>query len=167
MSTNNLNNTDAQKKYKDLVTSIDFAMMITHLDQTPLHAIPMSTKRVDDNGTTYFLSNADSEHNVNIESDSRCQLLYAEKHSMEFLSVYGKAAISRDKALIHKLYSATDDNWFKGKDDPNITVITFHPEEGHYWDSKTNALVSLFKMGYGAITGEKMDVGESGSLKDI
>ena len=167
MSTNNLNNTDAQKKYKDLATSIDFAMMLTHLDQTPLHAIPMSTKRVDANGTTYFLSNADSEHNTNIESDARCQLLYSEKHSMEFLSVYGKATISRDKALIHDLYGSSDDNWFKGKDDPNITVITFHPEVGHYWDTKSNALVSLFKMGYGAVTGEKMDVGESGSLKDI
>jgi general stress protein 26 len=167
MSTNNLENTEAQKKFKSLATSIDFAMMLTHLDQTPLHAIPMSTKRVDDNGTTYFLSNADSEHNANIESDSRCQLLYSEKHSMEFVSVYGKAFISRDKALIHDLYGSTDNNWFEGKDDPNITVITFHPEEGHYWDSKSNALVSLFKMGYGAITGEKTDVGQSGSLKGL
>ncbi|KQC33309.1 general stress protein [Nonlabens sp. YIK11] len=167
MSTKNLSNDEAQQKYKKMVESIDFAMMLTHLDQTPLHAIPMSTKRVDDNGTTYFLSNADSEHNANIESDSRCQLLYSEKHSMEFLSVYGKAVITRDKALIHDLYSSSDDNWFDGNDDPNITVITFHPEEGHYWDSKSNALVSLFKMGYGAITGEKMDVGESGSLDNI
>ncbi len=167
MSTNNLNNKEAQKKYKDLASSIDFAMMVTHLDQTPLHAIPMSTKKVDDNGTTYFLSNADSEHNSNIESDPRCQLLYSEKHSMEFLSVYGKAVISRDKALIHELYGSADDNWFEGKDDPNITVITFHPEEGQYWDSKSNALVSLFKMGYGAITGEKMDVGETGSLNQL
>lgn len=167
MSTKNLSNLEAQAKYKKLVDSIDFAMMLTHLDQTPLHAIPMSTKRVDDNGTTYFLSNENSEHNANIESDARCQLIYSEKHSMEFLSVYGKAIISKDKALIHSLYSSSDNNWFDGKDDSNITVITFHPEEGHYWDSKSNALVSLFKMGYGAITGEKMDVGESGSLSGI
>lgn len=167
MSTKNLNNTEALKKFKELATNVNFAMMVTHLDQTPLHAIPMSTKRVDDNGTTYFLSSDDSEHNANIETDSRCQLLYAEKHSMEFLSAYGKAVVSRDKALIHDLYSATDDNWFDGKNDPSITVITFVPEEGYYWDSQTNALVSLIKMGYGAVTGQKMNVGESGSLKNI
>ncbi|AZQ44086.1 pyridoxamine 5'-phosphate oxidase family protein [Nonlabens ponticola] len=167
MSTNNLSNKEAQQKFKKIVESVDFAMMLTHLDQTPLHAIPMSTKRVDDNGTVYFLSNRDSEHNNNIENDSRCQLIYSEKHSMEFLSVYGKAYISNDRALIHSLYGSSDDNWFEGKDDPEITVITFHPETGHYWDSKSNALVSLFKMGYGAITGEKMDVGESGSLSNL
>jgi general stress protein 26 len=167
MSTNNLEKTDALKKYKDIATSVDYAMMLTHLDQTPLHAIPMSTKRVDDNGITYFLSNADSEHNANIESDSRCQLIYAEKHSMEFASIYGKAIISRDKALIDDIYESTDDNWFDGKEDPNITVITFQPEEGHYWDSKSNTLVSLFKLGYGAITGEKTDIGQSGSLKSL
>ncbi|WP_194852232.1 pyridoxamine 5'-phosphate oxidase family protein [Nonlabens antarcticus] len=167
MSTNNLNNADAQKKYKELASSINFAMMLTHLDQTPLHAIPMSTKKVDDNGTTYFLSNQNSEHNANIENDSRCQLLYSEKHSMEFLSAYGKAVISKDRKIIDELYGSADDNWFEGKDDPNITVITFHPEEGQYWDSKSNALVSLFKMGYGAITGEKTDVGQTGSLDSL
>ncbi len=167
MSTKNFTQDEAQKKYKELAENIEYAMMVTHLDQTPLHAIPMQAKRVDDNGTTYFLSNATSEHNANIETDARCQLLFSEKHSMEFLSVYGKAMITRDKALIHDLYESIDDNWFEGKDDPAITVISFHPESGQYWDSQSNALVSLFKLGYGAITGEKMDVGQSGSLNNL
>ncbi|WP_391575340.1 pyridoxamine 5'-phosphate oxidase family protein [Aureliella helgolandensis] len=43
-------------KLKELAESIDFAMLCTDLEATPFHAIPMSTRRVDDQGHIWFLS---------------------------------------------------------------------------------------------------------------
>ena len=165
MSTENLNNREAIKKLKDLAISIDFAMMATDLSNKPIDAIPMSTKKVDESGAIWFLSGADSDHNANILKDADVQLLYAKPGDMKFLSVFGKASITKEKSILEELYSKTDDSWFDGVDDPNLTAIKFIPSQAHYWDTKSNKFVSLLKMGYGAITGEKVDVGETGSLK--
>lgn len=164
MSTENLNNEEAIKKIKDIAEDVDFTMMVTNLGSQPLSAIPMSTKKVDDAGSIWFLSNKNSDHNKDLEKDSACQLLYSGGNDMKFLSVYGKAHITVDKNVIDELYSRADTIWFEGKDDPNITVIKFVPSEAVYWDSGTNKLVSLFKMAKGAITGNKQDIGKTGHI---
>lgn len=164
MSTKNLSSTEALKKLKELATSIDFAFMATDLSNQPIDAIPMSTKRVDDDGTIWFLSNANSDHNANIQKDAKVQLFYSKPGDFEFLSVYGEAGITRDRTILDELYGKSDDAWFDGKDDPNLTAIKFRPSSAQYWDSKSNKLVSLLKIAYGAVTGEKTDLGETGSL---
>ncbi len=164
MSTKNLSNTEAIKKLKDLATSIDFAMMATDLSNKPVDAIPMSTKKVDEAGNIWFLSGADSDHNANIAKDADVQLLYAKPSDMKFLSVFGKAIITKDKTILKELYSTTDDSWFEGIDDPNLTAIKFTPAQAQYWDTKSNKFISLLKMGYAAVTGDKVDVGATGSL---
>ncbi|MBA82561.1 MULTISPECIES: pyridoxamine 5'-phosphate oxidase family protein [unclassified Leeuwenhoekiella] len=165
MSTKNLVSTEALEKLKELATAIDFAFMATDLSNQPIDAIPMSTKRVDDNGTIWFLSNANSDHNANIQKDSKVQLFYSKPGDFEFLSVYGEASITRDRTVLDELYGKSDDAWFEGKDDPNLTAIQFRPASAQYWDAKSNKLVSLLKIAYGAVTGEETDLGETGSLK--
>ncbi len=164
MSTKNLQQREAHEKYLELARGISTAMMLTDLGSRPVPAIPMSPKRVEDNGDILFLSNATSEHNRNIERDGACQLLFSNTSGMEFLSVYGSATVKNDSELIKELFSKMDKAWFKGEDDPAITVIRFTPETGHYWDTKSNAIVTLAKLGYTAITGNPTDVGASGDL---
>ncbi len=164
MSTQNLYSTDAKEKIKKLAKNIDFAMMATNLTKTPFSVIPMSTKKVDEDGNIWFLSGKDSDHNRDIKNDKNVQLIYSDKGSMQFLSVFGTASITTEKMILNELYSSTDDSWFDGKDDPNISAIKFEPKEAYYWDSKSNKIVTLFKMGVGAVTGEKQDVGRKGEL---
>lgn len=165
MSTKNLYSSEALEKLRKLATSIDFAFMATDLNKQPIDAIPMSTKKVDEDGSIWFLSNANSDHNANIQKDAKVQLFYSKPGDFEFLSVYGEADITRDKAILDELYGKSDDAWFEGKNDPNLTAIKFKPVSAQYWDSKSNKLVSLFKIAYGAVTGEKTELGETGSLK--
>ena len=165
MATKNLSNTNAIEKLKEMATSIDFALMATKLDYLPLHSIPMSTKKVDSEGNIWFLSGKDSKHNSNINKDAKVQLFYSKTMAMEFLTVYGKAEIVEDQIIIDDLYQSSDDNWFNGKTDPNISAIKVTPKDAHYWDTKDNMFVSLFKMGVGTLTGEKKDLSEQGDLK--
>lgn len=165
MSTQNLYNNEAIKKVKDIATDVDFTMMATNLKKQPLSVVPMSTKKVDDLGNIWFLSGADSDHNTDIKNDSNVQLMYSGGSDMKFLSIYGTAEITKDKAMIDELYEKTDDVWFDGKDDPNVTVLKFTPSEAAYWDSGSNKLVNLFKLAKGTITGEKQDIGTTGKLK--
>lgn len=165
MSKDNLYNDEAKIKVKEMAESMDFAMFATNLKQLPLHMIPMSTKKVDELGNIWFLSNKNSTHNKNIQSDSNVHLIYVDKGSMQFLNVYGTATITTDRSIIDDLYGKSDDAWFDGKDDPNITAISVKPTESYYWDPKNNKLVALVKMGIGAITGNEPDLMDVGKLK--
>lgn len=165
MSTENLTSREALDKMKKLVNDIDFAFLLTDLKSQPVSAVPMSTKKVDNNGDIWFLSGLNSDHNANIVNDPEVQLLYSDPSDMEFISIYGRATIVADKGILEDLYSKTDDAWFTGVDDPNLTAIKIVPEEAYYWDQKQNKYISLFKMGISAITGDKSDVGEKGKLK--
>ncbi len=164
MSKDNLYNDEAKKKIKEMAEDIDFTMMATNLKKTPLHMIPMSTKKVDEHGNIWFLSNKNSTHNENILEDSNLHLIYVDKGDMKFLNVYGSATITTDRNMIDELYGKSDDAWFDGKDDSNITAISVKPTEAFYWDPKNNKLVTLVKMGVGAITGNQPDLMDQGSI---
>ena len=164
MSTDNLQNSQALHKLKDLIEDIKVGMMLTG-DNHPISAVPMTTKKVEDNGNIWFLSGLTSEHNTNIAKNVNVQLLYSHPGEMKFLSVSGKASIITDKEILTDLYSKIDDAWFTGVDDPNLTAIKFNPEEAYYWDTKTNKYISLFKIGMSVFNDEKADVGEKGKLE--
>ncbi len=164
MSKNNLFDEEATAKIKELAENIDFAMMETHLGSKPTHVIPMSTKEVDEDGCIWFLSNKNSEHNGYIDTDNSIQLIYSQPSDMEFMTIFGHAFISTERSVLEKYYGSSDDAWFEGVDDPNLTAIKVIPKDAHYWDTKNGKLVSLLKMGVGAVTGEKQDLGEHGDL---
>lgn len=164
MSTDNLLHREAREKYLELSRSIKTSMMLTNLGNAPIHEIPMSPKDVLDSGDIIFFSKESSEHNSNIENNSKTQLIFSDNSSKEFLSVYGSTVISKNRELIEKYYNNLDNNWFNGKDDSSLTVLIFTPQEGQYWDAKTNALVTLAKLAYTKITGNETEIGTSGSL---
>lgn len=164
MSKNNLFNSEAIEKLKELAESIDFTVMSTNLSKFPIEGTPMSTKKVCDAGDVWFLSGKDSQHNKNIHKDSIVCLTYINKASMEFMIVNGEASISQDKNIIDELYSKSDDIWFKGKDDPNVTVIKVEPLDVKYWDTKHNKIVTLIKMASSFIKGEQPTLMDHGHL---
>jgi len=165
MSKNDLYNQDAKDKIKELAEDIDFAMFSTNIKNQAFHVIPMSTKKVDQNGHIWFLSGRDSDHNKNILKDNAVQIMYSKPSDMSFMVLRGSASITTDMSILRELYGSSDDNWFKGIDDPNLTAIQVKPSQAHYWEPKHNKLVTLFKMGVGAITGDQPDIGEHGDLK--
>ena len=164
MSTENKYNEEAKKKIKELTEEIKTSMMVTDLGKSPLQAVPMRQKKIDMQGDIWFLSPGDSDHNKDIARNKEVQLLYSDPSSNKFISIFGEAEIVVEQSILDELYSSVSDNWFSGKDDPNLTALKFTPKEAYYWDTQTNKLVSMFKMGVGALTGKKTDVGEKGKL---
>ena len=161
----NLTNQEAIDKFKEIVSHESVCLFTTKLTEVPLTTRPMSVQKVCDQGNFWFLSPDDSEKNLEIESDPRVQLFISNRSNYEFLSVYGKATITRDRQKIDELWSDIAKAWFpKGKDDPHLTVIKVTPEEGFYWDTKDGKLISLIKIAASAITGKKMVEGVEGTV---
>lgn len=159
-------NEQAREKISEMVEGIRFGILESNLGSVPTHAVPMATKKVDEQGVIWFISHSDSEHNAHIQQDNRVQLMYADPGSRDFLVLYGTATITKDHETLKDLYDRkTDATWFDGPSDPHLTAISVKPEEGHYWDSDDNRLVNLFKMGKAALTGDKENLGKSGDLR--
>lgn len=160
----NLTQREAREKYLELTREIQTGILQTALDKFPIHSIPMTLKRVEDDGNILFFSKKDSEHNQNIQIDAESQIVFSDPSSHQFLIVYGETIISHDRELIKELYSNIDNNWFENEEDTSITILKFQPFEGQYWDTKSNALSNMIKLGFTALTGTPTDIGTKGKL---
>ncbi|KGE13053.1 pyridoxamine 5'-phosphate oxidase family protein [Sphingobacterium deserti] len=167
MSTENLYNAEAISKLKELVDSIDIGMLSSYpANSDYVHAVPMSRQEVDDEGNIWYLFSSESESFDHLSADDKVSLLYSDVSDYKFLSINGTAEISEDRARIDKYWNKMVEGWFdKGKEDPRIRVLKVIPAEAHYWDTKSNKLVTFFKVAAGAITGQKTDSGRQGNLE--
>ncbi|MGY5850015.1 pyridoxamine 5'-phosphate oxidase family protein [Salegentibacter sp. F14] len=164
MSTQNLNREQALNKMTNLVESIKTGMLITCLGDRPLNAIPMTTKKIDDKGNIWFLSRLDSNQNCNIAKEPEVQLLYSAPNNKEFISIYGMAFIHLEPQTLKQLYHESDDAWFTGLDDPNLTALKVVPKQSYYWDEKNNNYADLFARGLMSQEG-KLNTGKKGKLQ--
>lgn len=161
----NLSQHQGYKKIKDLVEAADICLFITNLTELPLSARPMSTQKVEEDGSLWFFSEVDSHKNTDIAQDNRVQLFYSNKGSSEYLSLYGTATIVQDSTKAKELWTPIVKTWFnEGPEDPTLTLIKVAPEDGYYWDMKDGKLISLIKMVTGAVTGKEMDGGIEGKV---
>lgn len=156
---------EAIKKLKELIKNESICHFCTDLDTLPIRTRPMSTQRVDDDGNIWFMSSKKSRKNDEIKDDSHVQLFYSNTGNYQFLSVYGKATISTDRAKIKELWSPFAKAWFtKGSDDPDITLVKVTPEKSYYWDTKSSKMVSIVKMLVSTVTGKAPDDGVEGNI---
>lgn len=158
---------EAVAKIKDIVQQAKTCLFCTAIQsQRSVPTRPMSVQQVDDRGRLWFLSARDSRKNVELESDSRVQLMFQGSAHSDFLSVYGTATVSTARDKIKELWEPILKTWFtEGIDDPRITVIEVRPSEGYYWDTKHNRAVAFAKMAIGAMTGKTLDDSIEGKLR--
>ena len=161
----NLTHQEAIDKFKEIVDHESICLLTTRLSEVPLTTRPMSVQKVCDQGNFWFLSRSDSDKNQEITTDPRVQLFFSNPSKYEFLSVYGKASITRDRKKIDELWTNIAKAWFpEGKDDPSVTVIKVTPEEGFYWDTKDGKLVSMIKILASAVSGKTLEEGVEGTV---
>lgn len=161
-----LSGKEAAEKIKELADAAQSCFFCTDIqDGKPFAVRPMSPQKIDDEGNIWFLSAADSHKNQELGKDPYVQLLFQGSAHSDFMTLYGKATISRDKEKIKELWQPLVKTWFtEGQDDPRITVVKVTPEDGYYWDTKHGTVVAFAKMAAGAIMGKTLDDSIEGKL---
>jgi len=154
------------EKIKEIAKKATSCFLCTNINDGSFNTRPMSAEKIDEKGNFWFLSADDSHKNKEIAIDPSVQLLLQGSHHSDFLSINGKAEISRDKNKIEELWDGIMKAWFTGgKDDPRITVLKVTPVDGYYWDTKHGEAVALVKTVVGAMTGKTLDDSIEGSIK--
>jgi general stress protein 26 len=161
-----LSGAEGLKKIGELIKGIHICMLTTVAADGSLDSRPMATQKVEEfDGTVWFLSRHESGKVQEIAEDAHVTLNYADPDDSKYVSAKGKAKISRDEAKIHELWNPMYKAWFpNGEDDPQITVLRVDVTEAQYWEASSSKLVMGVKYLAAAVTGGKVDIGNSGKV---
>lgn len=151
-------------KLKELLEGIDFAMLTT-IAGGKFRSRPMSTQEVDENGDLWFFTSDETHKVEEIEADNRVGVAYSKPNDNTYVSVFGRAEVSKDRAKIEELWSPILKAWFpKGLDDPSLCLLKITIEEAEYWDSPNSTLVQFAGFVKALVTGQQADGGEYGRI---
>jgi general stress protein 26 len=164
--TTQLDRTDGLKKIYDLIKSIHITTLTTLNGDGSLDSRPMGS-HLDTpfTGTIWFLTRDNTGKLGEIKNDSHVSLSYVDTSHENFVTLKGRASVSKDKDKIKDLWNPIYRAWFKGGvDDPAIAVLRVDVTDGHYWEGKGGKLVWMFRYAAAAVTGGKIETGENGEI---
>jgi len=117
----------------ELVQKFRTAMLITRAPDGSLRGRPLSLASKHDGGKLYFSTSIDSPKVEEMAASP--EVVVTLQDSALYVSISGTAQISRDPALIERLWSEPWRVWFpEGKSDPSLSIVTVTPREAEYWD---------------------------------
>jgi general stress protein 26 len=148
-------------KLREMLEDIDFCMMTT-IDSGHLRCRPMSTQVAEFDGEVWFFTRDNSHKIDEIEKDNRVCLGYSKPDDSTYVSVSGRAEMTKDRAKMEELWSPILKAWFPaGLDDPHICLMKVTVEHAEYWESPNGKLVQLFGFVKALATGQEADYGEN------
>jgi len=146
---------------QDLIKDIRIAMLTTAGEDGRIYSRPMATQETRFQGELWFLTRQDSGKVDEIRHNAHVNVAYTDAKNASFVSLSGRAEVSKDKAKIHELWNPMYKAWFpKGEDDPEITVLRVVVEQAEYWEAPANAILRNFQILRAAVTGGETKVGE-------
>ncbi|WP_089317580.1 pyridoxamine 5'-phosphate oxidase family protein [Pontibacter ummariensis] len=159
---NKPNKTEKLQKLVDIIKDVEVAMMTTIEDDGCMRSRPMRAVQTNPNGEIWFFTGYESGKSHEIQHDSHVNLSYAKPSDEVYVSISGRAYLSKDKAKIDELWSPTQKAWFpQGKDDPNIGLIRVEVEKAEYWDAPNSTMIQLYGMAKATLTGESAKTGDN------
>ena len=160
----NLQNAEAAKKFKKLISDINVCMFITNNPEHE-HTRPMATIEVEDEGTLWFFTDIRSIKVEEVSTVSKVHLAYAHPGKESYVDVWGQATVVTDKQTIVDKWSPLVKAWFPdGIDDPNLGLLKVQPTQVYYWDAESGKMVQLLKMAASIVTGKTLAEGTEGRI---
>jgi len=156
---------EAIKKLQELTEDIDFCMLTT-MDGGYLRSRPMSTQQSELNGTLWFFT-SDQTHKVEeIEKDNRVNCAYSAPGNDRYVSVSGRATLSKDCAKMEELWSEVLKAWFPdGLEQKDLALLKVEIEQAEYWDTPWGKIVQLLGFVKALATGQEFNPGENQKIK--
>jgi general stress protein 26 len=131
----------------DLIESFRIAM-VTTIDDGFIRARPMAPFVDRDETVLRFLTPKDTHKLEEIEEDCRASVQFSNTITNEHVSLSGEISFDDDPDKVEKLWGVYADTWFAGGPrSGEITVMTFRPERGEYWDGTFNVLKAAWELG--------------------
>ena len=129
------------------------AMLTTHEREGTLGARPVSTLRVEPDGTLWFFIAVDGGIAEDLRRNARVHLCFMDIGEDIYVWLRGYGALVDDRVKVKELWSPLAGAWFPGgPDDPKLALLQVKVERGDYWDVPSSKLVQFFSLAAAALT---------------
>jgi general stress protein 26/hemerythrin-like domain-containing protein len=126
---------DPRGRLLELLGEFRTAMLVTRTADGVLRARPLSLAREHGDGGLYFATSLESPKVAELEASP--EVVVTLQGSNSYLSISGTARVTRDRALVRRLWSEPWRVWFPdGEDDPTLCLVEVMPKEAEYWDQR-------------------------------
>lgn len=164
-----LSSTEQRDHFFSLLKRFDTVMLVTLNSDHEFHARPMAVGAVEPSGRLWFLTGKDTAKVHEIEMDSHAYLT-AQDGDNAFLTLTGRATLIDDHERVRDLWQEGFKVWFpRGKDDPDIEVISIQPEYGEFWDTTGGHRAKFYweaaKALVGGATPDLDELGQHGKVR--
>jgi general stress protein 26 len=140
-------------KLLELIRDIRVALLTTTDLDGHFHTRPVQTLQVDDDGTLWFFTDANSPKADELRHDVRVSVGYADPAKNTYVALSGSARLLHDVEKSKQLWSIEQRAYYPdGPDDARLAVLRVTMERAEYWiaPGRTSYLVAAAKA---AVTG--------------
>jgi general stress protein 26 len=156
------------KELDDLIEGIETAMFTTRRPDGHLVSRPMATQGRIGEADLWFVTNTDTHKVDEIEIDPNVNCAYYNMKTREWVSVSGRAHVSKDRHRIKTLYKPDWKIWFGdeggkktgGPDDPRIALLFVDIDSVTYMKNDRPRPIILWEILKAAVTGKAAEIGQ-------
>lgn len=149
-----------QKIWK-MIKKIKVGMLVT-LDGDMPRARPMHLVQDEYDGTLWFYTRGSAEKVFEAQADHDVCLSFSDQESGTYVSLSGKATLTRNQELIEKYWNPFVAAWFpEGKEDPDVTLLEIKIQFGEHWKAKESKAFQLYEITKANVKKSTPDMGEN------
>jgi len=144
----------------DIIEKAPVGMLTTRFSGG-LRARPLEA-RADRDAGIWFVSDVRGAKDDEIDAAHDIGLVFYDADGRTYLSITGRASVTRDTAKAKEIWKKTDDVWLPGgPDDSNVRVLCVEPITAELWNGPSSAAGAAFEFAKARLTGEKPNLGEN------
>ena len=144
----------------DIIEKARIGMLTTQFSGG-LRARPLEARADRDAGLIWFVTDVRGAKDDEINADHDIGLVFIDEDSRAYLSITGRASVTRDAAKAKEIWKKTDDTWLQGgPGGPNVRVIRVEPVTAELWDSPSSTMGEEIEFAKAPLTGEKLNFDE-------
>ncbi|MHB1247721.1 MAG: pyridoxamine 5'-phosphate oxidase family protein [Sulfuriferula sp.] len=129
----------------DIIDKARVGMLTTQFNGG-LRARPLEARADRDAGIIWFVTDVRGVKDDEIGAAHEIGLVFIDEGDRAYLSITGRAFVTRDTAKAKDIWRKTDDTWFPdGPDDPNVRVLRIEPITADLWDGPSSTAVVAFE----------------------
>ena len=149
-----------EQTIEKLVAKASIALLTTVAEDGSLVSRPLAVQQREFDGDLWFFTEDPSAKTAQVRANDQVNVALQAGHG--WLSISGRASVSKDPAMIDELWSTGSEAWFEqGRDDPAVALLRVQADTAEYWTANAPMVVTLAKYAKAAVTGGRPDVGES------
>jgi general stress protein 26 len=145
----------------DIIEKVGVCMLATQcagrLRARPMEARPDRKRRL-----IFAVTDSRSAKLDEIEAGPDIGLIFIDAEAKAYLSITGRASVTRDISKTKEIWRRTDEAWWPGgPSDPNVRLLRIEPVSAELWDGPASTAVTVFEFAKAWATGEEPSLGEN------